>query len=346
MHLESLGSDAAFAGETIREAVRFLRGMERDAPGGTLTKANGSPVTIADFVSQAFVASRLEQRFPADPLVAEEDAAVLRTEIGREVSGRVVELVGRMLPGGGIEPAQVLAWIDRGRGACGHRFWTLDPVDGTRGLLRGGQYVVALALVVDGTVQIGAIGCPRLSVITAPASQAECGEHVRVAGIEPEVEGGVALAVRGRGAWWMSLHGDHLTRLSVSSQSNPANLRALHSLESRHSDIDELHRVLRELHSQASPIQMDGQTKHVLLAAGAAELLMRIPIDRRYREAIWDQASGALLVEEAGGRVSDLDGRPFDFTTGRQLLRNTGLVASNGLLHDAVLDVVRKRGVR
>jgi hypothetical protein len=59
--------------------------------------------------------------------------------------------------------------------------------------------------------------------------------------------------------------------------------------------------------------------------------------------AIWDQAAGALLVEEAGGRVSDLHGLPLDFTTGRHLLRNTGLIASNGLLHDAVLGVVRRR---
>jgi hypothetical protein len=90
---------------------------------------------------------------------------------------------------------------------------------------------------------------------------------------------------------------------------------------------------------------MDGQTKQVLLAAGAAELLMRIPIDREYREAIWDQAAGSLLVEEAGGRVTDLDGMPLDFTTGRHLLRNTGRVVSNALLYDAVLDVLRQRSV-
>lgn len=287
-----------------------------------LTKANGSPVTVA-----------------------EEDATVLRTEAAREVRRRVVELAGRMLPGG-AETEQVLAWIDRGGGACGHRFWTLDPIDGTKGLLRGGQYVIALALLVDGSVQIGVIGCPRLSVRTAPASRADSGEHAMVAAVEGDVEGGVAIGVRGRGAWWLSLHGDHLTRLSVSTEANPAQTCALHSLESRHSDLDELRRVLRELRSDASPILMDGQTKHVLLAAGAAELLMRIPTDPLYREAIWDQAAGALIVEEAGGRVTDLDGLALDFTTGRHLLRNRGIVASNSLLHDAVLDVVRHRSIR
>jgi 3'(2'), 5'-bisphosphate nucleotidase len=290
------------ASEAVRDATRFMRNAEPGAIGYTFTKANGSPVTVADFVVQAFVASRFAQHFPDDPLVAEEDAGVLRANARSEI--------------------------------------------GTKGLLRGGQYVIALALVVDGTVEIGIIGCPRLSLTTAPASTRDVPEHATVEAVEEDTDGGVAIAARGRGAWWMPLNGGHLTRLSVSSESNPAKTRALHSRESRHSDLSQLHRVLRELRSHASPILMDGQTKQVLLAAGAAELLMRIPIDREYREAVWDQAAGALLVEEAGGRVTDLDGLRLDFTTGRHLLRNTGLIASNGLLHDAVLGVVRERSLR
>lgn len=250
MHLESLGSGAAFAGEAIRDAVRSMRAMERDALVRTLTKANASPVTVADFVVQAFVASRLAQQFPDDPLAAEEDAALLRTNTAPEVRGRVVELVRRMLPGVALETEQVLMWIDRGGGAYGHRFWTLDPIDGTKGLLRGGRYVVALALIVDGAVEIGIVGCPRLSVTTAPASNADSGEHAVVAAVEGDVEGGVAIGVRGRAAWWMSLHSTHLARLSVSTEANPAKRRALHSLESRHSNIEQLHRVLQELLSE------------------------------------------------------------------------------------------------
>jgi 3'(2'), 5'-bisphosphate nucleotidase len=341
VHVDALGPIVVIAGEVVRDATRFMRSAEPSAIACTLIKPNGSPVTVGDFVVQAFVASRLAGHFPADPLVAEEDASALRADATNRVRDGVVRLVGHMLPGTEVEPEQVLAWIDLGRGACGPRFWTLDPVDGTKGLLCGGQYVIALALVVRGTVEIGIVGCPRLSLTTAPASTADAPEHAVVAAVEDEAGGGVAIAARGRGAWWMPLNGGHLTRLSVSSESNPAKTRALHSRESRHSDIDGLRRVLRELCTPASPTLMDGQTKQVLLAAGAAELLMRIPTDPDYREAIWDQAAGALLVEEAGGRVTDLDGRPLDFTTGRRLLQNTGLLASNGLLHEVVLDIVR-----
>ena len=49
---------------------------------------------------------------------------------------------------------------------------------------------------------------------------------------------------------------------------------------------------------------MDSQAKHVLLAAGAAEFLLRVPVAGNYREAIWDHAAGSVLIEEAGGRVT------------------------------------------
>jgi 3'(2'), 5'-bisphosphate nucleotidase len=320
-----------------------MRAAEPGAIGYTFTKTNGSPVTVADFVVQAFVASRLARHFSAHPLVAEEDASALRADAASQVREHVVRLVGQMLPGSRVETSQVLAWIDRGQGECGRHFWTLDPIDGTKGLLRGGQYVIALALVVDGMVEIGIVGCPRLSITTAPASQADVPDRAVLASVEDDAEGGVAIAVRNRGAWWTPLHGDRLTPLSVSRESNPAKTRALHSRESRHSDIDELHRVLGALRSSAPPVLLDGQTKQVLLAAGAAELLMRIPINREYREAVWDHAAGALLVEEAGGRVTDINGLPLDFTTGRNLVRNTGLIASNGVLHEVVLEVARRR---
>ena len=42
------------------------------------------------------------------------------------------------------------------------RYWTLDPIDGTKGFLRGDQYAVALGLIDDGEVILGVLGCPNL----------------------------------------------------------------------------------------------------------------------------------------------------------------------------------------
>jgi 3'(2'), 5'-bisphosphate nucleotidase len=82
---------------------------------------------------------------------------------------------------------------------------------------------------------------------------------------------------------------------------------------------------------------MDSQVKHVAIAIGRAGLLLRFPTREGFHDAIWDQAAGSLLIDEAGGRVTDLKGRSLDFSAGRRLLKNDGVVASNGRLHDAVM---------
>ena len=66
-------------------------------------------------------------------------------------------------------------------------FWCLDPIDGTKGFLRGGQYAVCLALVVDSVVEIGVIGCPNLP-------------FADVAALATPGEGSIFVAVRGQGS--------------------------------------------------------------------------------------------------------------------------------------------------
>jgi len=87
---------------------------------------------------------------------------------------------------------------------------------------------------------------------------------------------------------------------------------------------------------------MDSQAKHVTVAAGASDLQIRFPPHPEFHDAVWDQAAGSLLIEEAGGQITDLAGSPLDFTTGRRLRRNTGMVASNGFLHSAALEGIRR----
>lgn len=320
-----LGQEAMLAMQAVAEALRVARIVEHEAAGGALTKDDDSPVTVADFSVQALIARRLGRDFPNDNLVAEEDASALRAIGSAGVLARVVDLVRQV--DGSSAPDDILEWIDRGGGNPGKRFWTLDPIDGTKGLLRGGQYVVALALIVDGTVQVGVLGCPHL----LPGEGA-----VHHGG------GGMAVAVRGLGAWWSSLADDSLQRLSVSRVDDPGRTRVLHSFEASHGDVGRLSRAISALGTCVPTIPMDSQAKHVVIASGGADVLFRFPSDESRHEAIWDQAAGSLLIEEAGGRVTDLHGRSLDFSAGRHLLYNDGLVASNGLRHDAVLAAVRQ----
>ena len=61
-----------------------------------------------------------------------------------------------------------------------------------------------------------------------------------------------------------------------------------------------------------------------------------------YREKIWDHAAGKLIVEAAGGTVTDMHGKPLDFSLGRHLDNNKGVVATGGAIHDEVIEAIRQ----
>jgi 3'(2'), 5'-bisphosphate nucleotidase len=67
-----------------------------------------------------------------------------------------------------------------------------------------------------------------------------------------------------------------------------------------------------------------------------------MPTRADYREKIWDHAAGMLVVEEAGGRVSDVDGKRLDFRHGRTLVANRGVVATAGSIHEQVIEAIRE----
>jgi 3'(2'), 5'-bisphosphate nucleotidase len=324
--LADLGREATSGVQAVADAVRLTRTIEREVATGMLTKADASPVTVADFAVQALIAARLARDFPSDSLVAEEDATALRAPEVADLRARVIDIVQRV--DSSLQSDRILELIDRGAGSPNGRFWTLDPIDGTKGLLRGGQYAVALALIAEGIVQLGVLGCPRFSL--EKSSPSAIPRNIRK-------DGGIAVAVRNRGAWWTSAIDRPLVRLTVSHTADPTRARVVHSFEAAHGDFAQFHRVLETLRIEEVPILMDSQVKHLAIAIGRADLLFRFPTREGFHDAIWDQAAGSLLIDEAGGRVTDLKGRSLDFSAGRRLLKNDGVVASNGRLHDAVM---------
>jgi len=320
-----------FALLAVRQAALLIREVQAELVQPAMTKEDRSPVTVADYASQALVASLLGREFPADPLVAEEDSAGLRLEQSRPTLEQVTRFVRRIVPQ--ASAASVCDWIDRGGASPGERFWTLDPIDGTKGFLRGDQYAVALALVIRGQVQVGVLGCPNLR----DAAQPEMGG-----------EGSLVVAQRGEGAWTTSLASPgKLERLRVSARSDPAQARLLRSFEAGHTNVSQIDEFARALGVQAEPLRMDSQAKYALLASGQGDLLLRLlsPAKPDYREKIWDQAAGALILAEAGGRISDLHGTALDFSQGRTLTNNRGILASNGRLHPPALLTLSAIGV-
>lgn len=310
---------------SVRAAMRVCERVRQTlVTAETVSKKDRSPVTVADFAAQAVVSALLQEATPEIPLIGEEDAAMLREESNGALCERVLEFARGELPQ--LDTTALLAAIDRGCASGGARgtFWTLDPIDGTSGYIRGDQYAVALGLIVDGVVQAGVLGCPALGA--------------KVGG--DQGGGSIYYATRGGGAFMSLEQGEGAQVSAVSVIADPAEARFCESVESGHTRHDAAAAIVASLGSLGTPVRLDSQCKYAVVARGEADVYLRLPTRPGYEERIWDHAGGMLIVEESGGRVTDVTGRPLDFSQGRTLSANRGVVATNGLLHEAVLAAV------
>lgn len=305
--------DAAIAAAKLCQAVR------REIPVA-MEKIDKSPVTVADYGSQALICKALKAAFPEDAIVGEEDATDLRSNA--EQLQKVTNHVQALVPD--ATPEQVADWIDCGNGEVGGRFWTLDPIDGTKGFLRQDQYAVAIALIEDNEVKVGVMACPALKL--------ESGE-----------EGALFVAVRGEGATMQAISGGTWRSLQVVAADDVENMRFVESVEASHGDQSRQTSVAKAVGFTAESLRMDSQAKYGIVASGQAALYMRLPSPKTpdYRENIWDHAAGAIVVEEAGGRVTDMHGNSLPFGMGKKMVNNQGIVVSNGTIHDTVLKALK-----
>ncbi len=318
-----------FALYAVASAVRLAKTIQQDMKAGEeMTKNDRSPVTVADFAVQALVGQLLAGMFPDERFVAEESSAALRNTDNPAVLQKVLRYVREFVPH--ADEHKVCDWIDRGTAQPIDRFWVLDPIDGTTGFLRGDQYVVALALIVDGEVRLGVLGCPNLTR----------GSELNVGG-----EGSIVLAEKGKGCWYTDLELKSSWKpMKVSSVASPEQARLLRSVEANHSNVTRTQKMVELMKSTAPSAAVDSQAKYAVLAGGRAEFFCYLPASGAGgpHMRIWDVAPGAIIVEEAGGRITDMEGKDLDFTAGLRLAKNPGIVVSNGCLHEAVLSAIRQ----
>ncbi len=315
----SVGDATSAALSAVRAASEICGAAQgRLLVGDTLAKSDESPVTIADFAAQAVVCATLAERLGTVEIVGEEDADDLASEA--DLLASVTSLVQRHWRAQ-ASPDAVCEWISLGGAdASGDRYWTLDPIDGTKGFLRGDQYAIVLALIEDGHVVLGVLGCPNL-----PNPDGSKGATF------------VATEDRCDGYYGSS---SSAVPIRVAAPASLAEARFCESVESGHSNQDESARIAELLGIQADPYRIDSQCKYAAVGRGDASIYLRLPTSSTYREKIWDHAAGMFVVEQAGGRVTDVNGDPLDFTQGPRLERNRGVVATDGRFHDEVIAAV------
>lgn len=332
----------------VQRATLLTQRVFHEKAKGTLSKDDKSPVTIGDFGAQALIINAIKNNFPNDEIVGEEEASSLREN--QNLSSQIWNLVkstsledqrSESELGGPVETEEeMLQAIDAGNstGGAHGRIWALDPIDGTKGFLRGGQYAVCLALIEDGDVKVGVLGCPNLPIDNAAPLSADIGDP----------------SGAGRGVLFGTIAGSGaasrpLGRAAL-QKSEPVHMKSVpdirhatfcESVEAGHSSHGDQAEIARKLGITKESVRMDSQAKYGSIARGAGDVYLRLPVRKDYQEKIWDHAAGDLIVREAGGQVTDAEGKRLDFSKGRTLKENKGVVAAPRGVHGQVLEAVK-----
>ena len=310
--------------DAVTKTCRLCEKIQaEELSGKTMEKEDKSPVTVADFATQAVISLELSNAFPQDFIMAEEHLAGVATDLKEKTAQHVRSSYAD------LSHEKIFSAIDRCdyQGGPNGRFWVLDPVDGTKGFLRGDQYAIALALIEDGKVVLGVLGCPNLPLdLEEPGGSKGC----------------IFVATANEGAKMRSIDGSSETLIIVSGTAEATKGSFCESFESASTSHSKAARIAEVLGIETPPIRIDSQCKYGVVARGDASIYLRLPSKAGYEEKIWDHAAGWLVVKEAGGEISDIQNRPLDFTTGQTLSRNRGIVATNGKLHSQVIAGVRQ----
>jgi 3'(2'), 5'-bisphosphate nucleotidase len=222
-------------------------------------KADFSPVTEADRRGEALILKRLAERFPGVHVVSEEDASESGT------------------------PTQI-----------GARFFLVDPLDGTKAFVRGGEHwTVNIGLIQDGRPVAGAVSAPawgRTWYTTGEgAERRPIGQHQ-----------GEAIRVR---PW---PNGQAIAVVS-------------------HTMKPEVETELRQKYGYTQTLAMDSSAKICMLAEATADIYPRHGTTME-----WDIAAAHAVLEAAGGTLKTPDGEPFRYGKAGEGFKNGWFVARGG----------------
>lgn len=351
--------------DVVERACRICVDVKKSlysSEGRIVEKNDNTPVTVADFGVQALVSLELSKVFPSIPLVAEEDSDFVRSN---NLVDSVVSVVTDKASSNDkpLTNVDVLEAIDRGKNAIvyGTRpatYWVLDPIDGTRGFLKGSEalYVVGLALVVEGDIVLGVMGCPNWKEASSYNST------IDVQGSEsmPSRSGILMVAHVGCGTWARQLSdlmgvsakvpngwtrcfvdGCHLVpkaRFCISDSQTWESV-PLSAFFSATSDAD----GVSDKEILLLPTCCGSLCKYLMVASGRASVFILRARAQTIIKA-WDHAVGIICVREAGGKVTDWKGSDIDLAADqverRILFPSMGVLVSNGTIHNRILEMI------
>ena len=264
-------------------------------------KEDDSPVTIADYATQIYIINKIMEQFPDDQIIAEEDESSFIDDIAKRSINSCYEALNI---GGNINIEKSLMKNDK----YSKRQWTVDPIDGTKGYQEGLSYAIGIGLMINSDPKICAIAVPNYK---------KFGKAIFIS----EKDKGSKFAT----------NTSEFKPIKVSHQSQLKQAKLCHSLH-----YDEPWVMDFATRAEITNfIQIDSMAKFCMIADGTADLYVK-PMNKS-RSFAWDFLPGILLVQEAGGTVTDLRGNKIEFNNDKCIVSTPGLIASNSIIHDDII---------
>lgn len=279
---------------------------------------------MADICAQVVINQRIRQAFPGDCIIGEEDSTECSDELFASVSQHIPSLSSKAHLQSILQSPQP--------DSSSTRYWTVDPIDGTKGFIRGDQYAICIALVdaKDQKSVLAVLGCPNFN------------------------GGKVLVALKGFGIYQANLGQEFSEIVQQENFKICESLKTaqfIGAFESAHTKATEIADIMAACANSLPLIKMDSQCKYAALAVGLAHVYYRrhasenraILNEAAYTEAIWDNAPGAIFVEEAGGQCTDFAGIQLTFPPTKHFKVVGGIVASmlTPELHSQLVSIIR-----
>ncbi|MFX1273661.1 MAG: inositol monophosphatase family protein [Promethearchaeota archaeon] len=286
--------------DAIKDAMRVTEWFQKEG-FKIYRKQDTTPVTHADLASQILIVSRIKENYPEDMIIAEEDQ-----EFIDETTEKIIK---RCFHEVGLNDSLDINELMGHKGIDSHRQWTIDPIDGTEGFSSGLVYAIGVSFMIDNDPRMCVIGVPRYN----------------------DRSNTIFIAEKEKGAY-CSISGSKFKSIQVNQQDDLNQIKMCHSL---HYDEPWVVKFAKKIGFKEL-IQIDSMAKFCMVADGKADLYIK-PIDKNHSFS-WDFAPGYLLMKEAGGKITDLNGKELQFNAEHMICNTPGLIASNGEIHDLILN--------
>jgi 3'(2'), 5'-bisphosphate nucleotidase len=276
-----LGKELQTAISIVQRSAFLIRSLQKkllsQADFSGETKDDKTPVTVADLSVQALIIDTLSMAFPNDRFIAEEDSGLVRTNA--DIRNTVLSIL-RSATGDAWSADRLYAALDKGSRDClkttnvEQRVWVLDPIDGTKGFLRGEHCCTGLGLLIDGKTVLSVLGCPNLNL--QRLLEREGSAVVNIGAIDsplltdshdiPEIPhpdcGSIYYAVTGQGAFARTLAMPHGAAFEVTTSGVTDAARAVlcESAEAAFGDRRVSARTSQLLGATSDFVRIDGKT--------------------------------------------------------------------------------------